>query len=223
MSPLCSIRVVGGTGAKGGGLALRWAKHGHRVTIGSRDKARALTAADELNCMLGADLIVGGEGVAAAEIAVLTVPFQAELATLRGLKRQLVGKVLIDVTVPLVPPNVSWIQLLETESGIVASQELLGDQVKVVSAFQNVSALELKDLSYEIDCDVLVAGDDGDARGLVIALAGDAGFRGTDVVSLANSVVAESVTSERINKYFKIPDSRMRITHPAKYWFPRHA
>ena len=212
-----SICVVGGTGAEGGGLALRWAHAGHKVTIGSRDAAKAQQAAGELNAILGADKIGGTEsaaGVAAAEIAVLTVPFAAQIPTVTGLKDVLAGKILIDVTVPLVPPKVSRVQLPPSDSCVVAVQELLGEGVRVVSAFQNVSAHKLKKLGQTIDCDVLVAADDKEARAIAIALANDAGLHGINVGPLANSVVAESLTSALIwiNRTYKIPDAGIRIT-----------
>ncbi|MBI5129396.1 MAG: NADPH-dependent F420 reductase [Rhodopseudomonas palustris] len=212
-----TICVVGGTGAEGGGLALRWAKHGHRVIIASRDAAKAKAAADELNARLGGGKAEGADsatGVAQADIVVLTVPFQAQLATVQGLKDALQGKILVDVTVPLVPPKVTRVQLPETDSCVVAVQALLGEGVRVVSAFQNVSAHKLKDPDYEIDCDVLVAGDDKEARASVMQLAADAGLRGIDIGPLANSVVSESLTSALIwiNKFYKIPDAGVRIT-----------
>jgi NADPH-dependent F420 reductase len=212
-----SICVVGGTGAEGGGLALRWAHAGHRVTIGSRDAGRAEDAARALNAILDAGHITGidsATGVAAAEIVVLTVPFAAQIPTVTGLKPKLAGKILIDVTVPLVPPKVSRVQLPPTDSCVVAVQQLLGDEVRVVSAFQNVSAHKLKKLGQTIDCDVLVAADDKEARAVAIALAKDAGLRGIDVGPLANSVVAESLTSALIwiNRTYKLPDAGIRIT-----------
>jgi 8-hydroxy-5-deazaflavin:NADPH oxidoreductase len=212
-----SICVVGGTGAEGGGLAVRWAHAGHQVTIGSRDRARAEQAAEELNVILGARRIFGStskDGVRAAEIAVLTVPYAAQIATASALREELEGKILIDVTVPLVPPKVSRVQLPPSDSCVVALQQALGAGVRVVSAFQNVSAHKLKDLSQQIDCDVLVAGDDKAARATTIALAQAAGLRGIDVGPLANSVVAESITSALIwiNRTYKIPDSGIRIT-----------
>jgi NADPH-dependent F420 reductase len=212
-----SICVVGGTGAEGGGLALRWAHAGHRVTIGSRDAVKAEDAARALNAILGAGHIAGidsATGVAAAEIVVLTVPFAAQIPTVTGLKPKLAGKILIDVTVPLVPPKVSRVQLPPTDSCVVAVQQLLGDEVRVVSAFQNVSAHKLKKLGQTIDCDVLVAADDKEARAVAIALAKDAGLRGIDVGPLANSVVAESLTSALIwiNRTYKLPDAGIRIT-----------
>src|SRR5665811_904820 len=128
---LFSICVVGGTGAEGSGLALRWAHAGHKVTIGSRDESKAKEAARELNVILGADRISGTEswkGVAAAEIVVLTVPFAAQMATVSSLQDELAGKILIDVTVPLVPPKVARVQLPPTDSCVVAVQHMLGDK-----------------------------------------------------------------------------------------------
>jgi NADPH-dependent F420 reductase len=212
-----SICVVGGTGPEGSGLALRWAHAGHRVTIGSRDRGKAQQTADELNAHLGADLIAAADnrtGVTAAAIVVLTVPFAAQIPTVTGLKDVLAGKILIDVTVPLVPPKVSQVQLLPSDSCVVAVQQLLGGDVRVVSAFQNVSAHKLKKLGQTIDCDVLVASDDKNARAVAIALANDGGMRGINVGPLANSVVAESLTSALIwiNRNYKIPDAGIRIT-----------
>jgi 8-hydroxy-5-deazaflavin:NADPH oxidoreductase len=212
-----SICVVGGTGPEGSGLALRWAHAGHRVTIGSRDRGKAQQTARELNAHLGADLIAAADnrtGVAAAEIVVLTVPFTAQIPTVIDLKDLLDGKILIDVTVPLVPPKVSRVQLPPSHSCVVAVQQLLGGDVRVVSAFQNVSAHKLKKLGETIDCDVLVAADDKDARAVAIALANDGGMRGINVGPLANSVVAESLTSALIwiNRNYKIPDAGIRIT-----------
>ena len=216
-SRLFSICVVGGTGPEGSGLALRWAHAGHRVTIGSRDVDKAEAVARELNAILGADRISGREsreGVAAAEIAVLTVPFAAQMATASSLREQLAGKILVDVTVPLVPPKVSRVQLPPTDSCVVAVQQLLGDSVRVVSAFQNVSAHKLRNLQHGIDCDVFVTSDDQGARAVGVSLAEAAGLRGINAGPLANSVVAESLTSLliSINRTYKIPDSGIRIT-----------
>ncbi len=212
-----SICVVGGTGAEGGGLALRWAHAGHRVTLGSRDAAKAQVAARELNGILGKDAVAGTDnlsGAATADIVVLTVPFAAQMPTVTELNSTLGGKILIDVTVPLVPPKVSRVQLPATDSCVVAVQQMLGESVRVVSAFQNVSAHKLKQLDTKIDCDVLVTSDDKDARGVAIALAQDACLRGIDGGPLANSVVAESLTSALIwiNRTYKISDAGIRIT-----------
>jgi 8-hydroxy-5-deazaflavin:NADPH oxidoreductase len=216
-SDALTICVVGGTGAEGSGLALRWAKFGHRVLIGSRDEAKAIAAAHQLNARLGSQSIRGvesSEGIEAAAVVVLTVPFAAQMPTVEGLKGKLQGKILIDVTVPLVPPRVARVQLPPGGSCSLALQALLGDGVRVVSAFQNVSAHKLTDPDYAIDCDVLVTSDDRAARQVAIALAAAAGLRGIDAGPLANAVVAESLTSVliHINRTYKLPDAGIRIT-----------
>jgi NADPH-dependent F420 reductase len=212
-----SICVVGGTGAEGSGLALRWAYAGHRVTIGSRDPSKAQEAARELNAILSAEQITGTDsrtGIAGAEIVVLTVPFGAQVTTVSGLKDALAGKILIDVTVPLVPPKVARVQLPESGSAVAAIQAMLGDSVRVVSAFQNVSADYLKDLSHHVDCDVLICGDDPAAREIVVGLAADIGLRGVHAGPIVNSAAAEALTSIliAINMRYKVPGSGIRIT-----------
>jgi len=217
MSDKRIIAVVGGTGAEGSGLALRWAHAGHQVIIGSRDGAKAQASADELNALLSRPALTGSsnaEAVAMAEIVVLTVPYASQQATAMDLKPALEGKILVDVTVPLVPPKVSTVQLPPTDSAAVALQALVGPGVKVVSAFQNISAHKLKKLDHKIPCDVLVCCDDKDARFIVMGLAEDAGLRGINAGPLANSTVAESLTSVLIwiNRAYKIPDAGITIT-----------
>jgi hypothetical protein len=126
----------------------------------------------------------------------------------------LVGKVLIDVTVPLVPPQVSRVQLPDGGSAVVKAQAMLGAGVRVVSAFQNVSAELLSELGHTIDCDVLVCGDDREARAEVIALAREAGMKAFHGGPLANSVVAEALTSVliTINRQYKVKHSGIAIT-----------
>lgn len=212
-----TIAVVGGTGAEGGGLALRWAAAGHKVIIGSRDGARAKAAAAELHALAPQSQLSGDDSLAAAQaadIVVLAVPFAAQLATAQALAPALAGKILIDVTVPLVPPKVSRVQLPEGGSSVVKVQEALGEGVKVVSAFQNVSAHKLKHLDAKVACDVLVCADDKEARLRVVALAADAGLRGIDAGPLANSAAAEAMTSLLIwiNRAYKVPDAGIAIT-----------
>ena len=212
-----TIAILGGTGKEGSGLALRWAHAGHRVVIGSRSPERAQGAAAAINAGLGRPQADGTDNLAAAEaadIVVLTVPYAAQLATLQEVKAALAGKILIDVTVPLLPPQVSRVQLPDGGSAVVKAQALLGDSVRVVSAFQNVSAELLSEIGKPVDCDVLVCGDDRDARSQVIALATDAGMRAFHAGPLANSVVAEALTSVliTINRQYKIKHSGIRIT-----------
>jgi NADPH-dependent F420 reductase len=196
-----SIAVLGGSGALGMGLATRWAIAGHRIIIGSRREAAAREAAGELNRLLegrGLQSTATGsenlEAAAAAELAVLTVPFVNQGDLLRRLRAALSGKILVDTTVPLLPPRVGTVQLPPKGSAAVAAQAELGGEVRVVSAFQNVAADKLRSLS-DLDCDVLVSGDDLQAREIVIGLAHDAGLRGYHAGPLANSAAAEALTS----------------------------
>ena len=212
-----TIAVIGGTGAEGGGLALRWAAAGHRVIIGSRDAARARQAAGELSALLPSVMIEDDESSAAAakaSIVVLAVPFAGQMQTAIALRLALEGKILIDVTVPLVSPKVSTVQLPQGGSSVVLVQKALGEGVRVVSAFQNVSAHKLKKLDHAIQCDVLVCADSKEARQRVIQLAADAGLRGIDAGPLANSVAAEAMTSLLIwiNRAYKVPDAGITIT-----------
>ncbi len=212
------IAVLGGTGKEGSGLAYRWALKGHAVTLGSRDAAKAITAAGELNALLAGKATVQGaanrDAASGAEIIVLAVPYAAQQPTALDVKDALHGKILIDVTVPLAPPKVDRVQLPNGESAVLALQRVLGEGVKVVSAFQNVSATHLKDTAHTVDCDVLVCGDDAAAREVVIGLAHDAGLRAWHAGVLANSIAAEALTSVliAINKRYKVAGSGIRIT-----------
>ena len=212
-----TIAVLGGTGQEGSGLALRWAHAGYPVVIGSRDPERAAAKAAELRARLGSGAIEGDDNRRAAEraeIAVLTVPYAAHRATLEQVKEALAGKILVDVTVPLVPPQVARVQLPPEGSAAVAAQRLLGPAVTVVSAFQNVSAHLLDDLAAAVDCDVLVCGDDKEARAAVVALAEAAGMRGLHGGALANSAASEALTSVLIflNRRYGIKSSGIRFT-----------
>ena len=158
-----TIGIIGGTGREGRGLGYRWAQAGHKVIIGSRSEEKALAAVDELNERLHGEGEVSGttndKAVLACDIAVLTVPFSAHRETLEGLKEELQGKILIDVAVPLVPPKVTRVQMPEEGSAAQQAQAILGDDVKVVAAFQTISFERLLS-NEEIECDVLVAGGD---------------------------------------------------------------
>ena len=212
-----TIAVVGGTGAEGAGLAIRWAAAGHRVILGSRDAARAIEAAKTLSTQLPSGQIEGMDSLSAASeasIVVMTVPYAGQLDTARALRPAIDKKILIDVTVPLVPPKVSTVQLPPAGSSVVLVQKELGDAVMVASAFQNVSAHKLKRLDASIACDVLVCANSIEVRRRVIELAGDAGLRGIDAGPLANSAAAEAITSVLIwiNRTYKIPDAGIVIT-----------
>jgi NADPH-dependent F420 reductase len=154
------------------------------------------------------------EAAAAADIVMLTVPFSAQRATVEDVRDELSGKLLIDATVPLVPPKVARVQLPPEGSAVAAIQRLLGQSVRVVSAFQNVSAHQLKDPSHSVECDVLICGDDVAAREIVVGLAADIGLRGIHAGPIVNSAAAEALTSIliAINMRYKSPGAGIRIT-----------
>lgn len=204
------IAVLGGTGAEGSGLAMRWVQAGYRVLVGSRDAGRAAEFAAEI----GAEGMDNRSAAAECDIAVLTVPYVAQRATLTDLRDVLQGRILVDVTVPLVPPKVMRVQLPDEGCAALVAQAVLGDGVRVVSAFQNVSAGHLKDPGHVIDCDVLITGDDPEARAAVAVLAAAAGLNGIEAGPLDNAVAAEAMTSLLIwiNRKYKSPGAGIRIT-----------
>ncbi len=201
------IAILGGTGDLGGGLAKRWSKAGHTVVIGSRTQEKADTAVAELKGIVG-DLDItpleNAAAAAAADVIAMTVPFAHHQSTLETVRSGLEGKILIDVTVPLMPPKVGTVQLPDGGSAGQMAQDLLGENVRVVSAFQNVAAHHLMS-DHEIDCDVLVSGNDIEARETVIALASDAGMRAFHAGPIANAAAAEALTSVliQINRRYK--------------------
>lgn len=214
---LVTVAVIGGTGKEGSGLAQRWALNGYRVIIGSRDAERAQNHAAELNQKLGADLIKGmanPDAAAEANVVVLTVPYSAHTGTLESIKVQVDGKILLDITVPLQPPKVRTVHIPEGKSAAQEAQALVGDNVRVVSAFQNVTHEKLQDLERNIDCDVLMSGDDADAKAEVAKLIEAAGMRPVDAGSLANAVAAEALTAVLlyINKKYGVKGAGIRIT-----------
>ncbi len=204
-----TIAILGGTGDLGGGLAVRWSRAGYKIIIGSRTREKAEDAAKSL----GATGMDNLSAATACDIAVLTVPFANQKPTLESLRTALQGKILIDVTVPLVPPRVARVQMPPEGCAALAAQAVLGDGVTVVSAFQNVGASHLRD-DHPVDCDVLVCGDKLAAREQVIELVEAAGMRGWHAGPLANSVAAEALTSVLIgiNKRYQIEGAGLRIT-----------
>jgi NADPH-dependent F420 reductase len=212
-----TLAVLGGTGHEGSGIAFRAALTGWKVVIGSRDAIKAAAKADELNGLAGSSNITGAGLVEAAQqaaIVVLAVPYAAQVSTADVVKAALEGKVLIDVTVPLRPPKVSVVQLPAEGSCTQALQKHLGTGVRVVSAFQNVSAHALMEKGKAVDCDVLVCSDDAEAKIATRELITQMGLVAIDAGPLANSVVSEALTSVLIhlNKTYKVPASGIRIT-----------
>jgi len=212
-----SIAVLGGTGAQGSGLALRLAAAGHAVTIGSRSAEKARACAAEISARLAGQTIAGADNrqaAAGADIVFLAVPYPAQRATVEEVKDHLDGKLLVDSTVPLVPPKVSVVQLPDGQSAVAAIQHMLGGAVRVVSAFQNVSAQHLAEPGHDVDCDVLVCGDDRAACEIVIGLCVDIGLRGIYAGAIANSAAVEALTSVliAINRRYKVGGAGIRIT-----------
>jgi NADPH-dependent F420 reductase len=211
-----TIGIIGGTGKEGKGLAYRWLKAGYRVLIGSRQAEKATAAADELRALAGSQADVHGvtnpEAATQADLVVLTVPYSAHRQTLEGLVEVVSGKILIDVTVPLAPPKVTRVQMPPAGSAAQEAQEILGETVQVVAAFQNVSYERLLH-DEDVGCDVLVCGTGKAARSQVLTLVRDAGLVGFDAGPIENSVVVEGLTSVLIgiNKQFGVQSSGIKI------------
>lgn len=211
------IAIIGGTGPEGTGLGFRWAVAGHEVIIGSRRAEKGLEVAAELLAERPDLPLSGTDNLAAVqqgEVAVLAVPYEAQAATLEGLREALTGKLLITV---VAPTGEKKARVRRLESGLSAAeeaQEQLGDRTRVVAAFQNIGAHNLKDLTYELDCDVLVCGEKAVDKTIAIDLAADAGLRGINAGSLQNASVVEGLTALLIfvNINNKVRDAGIRIT-----------
>lgn len=211
------IAIIGGTGPEGIGLGFRWAASGHEVIIGSRKAERGAEAAAELLAMQPDFAISGTDNntaVAGCDVAILSVPYWAQESTLESLKSELAGKLLVTV---VAPTGEKKTRVLKLESGMSAAEEAqqqLGDATRVVAAFQNIGAHHLKDLDYQMDCDVLICGQKAVDKAVAMQLAEDAGLRGVNAGSLANASVVEGLTSLLIfiNIKNKVRDAGIRIT-----------
>ncbi|MEJ2512050.1 MAG: NADPH-dependent F420 reductase [Anaerolineales bacterium] len=200
------IAILGGTGKEGTGLALRWAKAGHSIIIGSRENQRAQDSAAELRKILDLETITGMENSAAAkaaDICVLTIVANAHRAAIEELKDVLQGKLVVDTTtrvqfskpIPPGPPSAARI-----------AQDILGSGAKVVAAYQNVPASALrKKLDKPVNSDVMVCADDMEAVKTVIALTEDAGMRAYYAGGLDNAFVVEGLTALliKMNQHYK--------------------
>jgi len=210
-----TIAILGGTGDLGTGLAIRWSKAGYKIVIGSRTLTKAQAAVADLEKIsptTPAAAMENADAAAEGDIVVLTVPAEHQISTLETVKSGLLGKILIDVTVPLVPPKVGTVQLPPEGSAGKRAQDFLGDDVQVVTAFQNVAAHLLKE-DVTIECDVLVAGNKRSARDKVIQLAQQAGMTGWHAGPIENSAAAEALTSVliQINRRHDIAHSGLQI------------
>ena len=212
---MTSIALIGGTGALGAAIARRLAKAGESVILGSRDPAKAAAAASALQAETGRPVqgLGNAEAAAAASIIIVTVPFASQETTLAEIASGCRGKIVVDTTVPLMPPKVMRVQLPLEGSAAVRAQKLLGEGVTVVSAFHNVAAHKLATDAI-VECDVLVFGDERAAREQVLRLVAQCGLRGLHGGALVNSAAAEALTSVLIvlNKTYAVDGAGVRIT-----------
>jgi NADPH-dependent F420 reductase len=209
------IAVLGGTGKEGRGLALRWAKAGHDVALGSRDADRARAKAQELSALAGRP-VTGTDNASAAagaEVVLLSVPYSGHAALLTELRGVLEGRVVIDITVPLQPPRVREVHLPAGQAAALEAQALLGDRVRVVAALHHVSSVHLGNLDHALEGDVMVCSDDEAARATVMGLVGDLGMRAIDAGVLRNAIALESLTPVllHINKKYKVEGAAIRF------------
>jgi len=214
-NPAAPIAILGGTGNLGAALARRWARAGLAVIIGSRERPRAAATAAAIGREVGVAVGAGTnvEAATRAQLLVVTVPYAAHEATLTEVRAAAAGKLLVDTTVPLVPPRVMRVQLPPEGSAAVRAQQLLGPAVTVAAAFHSVAAHKLAS-EAALDCDVLVFADDKAARARVVALARAAGLRGLHGGALANAAAAEALTSVLIfiNRHYQVDGAGLRIT-----------
>lgn len=197
------IAILGGTGPAGQGLALRLARAGETVIIGSRSAERARETADEVKKKAGTQAqIIGEENVAAcasSDLLVLTVPFEGQAGLLKQLKPAVKpGSILVDATVPLassVGGRASRMLGVWQGSAAQQSAEILSKDVKVVAAFQNVSA-DVMNGDDPVECDIIVCSDFPEATKVVCDLAAKVpGVRAIDGGKLENARIVESITA----------------------------
>jgi len=206
-----TIAVIGGTGKLGAAIARRLAKAGRKVIIGSRVAESGDKVANELG--FGLTGLANADAAQAGDIVIVAVPFAAQEATLAEIAPHVAGKIVVDTTVPLVPPKVMRVQLPPEGSAAQRAQKLLGETVTMVSAFHSVAAHKLA-TDENIACDVLVFGDDKNARAQVVELVTQTGLRGIHGGALANSAAAEAMTSILIfiNKTYSVDGAGIQIT-----------
>jgi hypothetical protein len=210
-----TIAIIGGTGKEGPGLAARWASAGYQIIIGSRQAEKAQAIAADLNMKLGTHNIQGmenSEAVQRAQICVLTVVQSAHQEAIVSLKDALKGKILVDATArvdfrdpkPPAPPSAARL-----------AQDLLGPDVRVVAAFQNIPAHILKkNIGESLGADVLVCADDSQAAIEVIRLAEASGMHAFHTGGLDNAIVVEGLTAIllSLNKAYGIKTASISVT-----------
>ncbi len=218
------IAIIGGTGDQGLGLALRFAKAGEHVLVGSRDIKKAENAINQIKNMLNNNdlpnviAMTNEEATTNADIVILTVPLQAQMVTLRSIKDHVQGKIFVDATVPLEGciggKPTRFVDLWEG-SAAERSAAFLGKEARVVSAFCNISAASLININDKVECDCLVSGNDPEANAPVMELAEKIpGVRAIECGPLENARIVEKLTPLLINLNIrnKIKLAGIRIT-----------
>ena len=209
------IGIIGGTGKEGTGLAIRLAAAGYKVLIGSRQREKAMAAAEKINQQVGGGAVVGltnQEVAQQAQVCILTAVYTAHLEALESVREFMGGKILVDATSrvdyrdprPPSPP-----------SSAEEAQKILGPSVKVVAAFQNIPAKLLSgNSSQRVPADVLACSDDRSAALVVIQVAQDAGMHGYYAGPLSNAIVVEGITSLLIslNEQYGVKQAGIRVT-----------
>jgi 8-hydroxy-5-deazaflavin:NADPH oxidoreductase len=218
------IGIIGGTGDQGLGLALRFVKCGEKVIIGSRDVEKAENAVKLVKKMLKSEKLpmmgmTNQKAAEEADLLLLTVPLQAQMATLKGIKDHVEDKILVDATVPLESclggrPD-RYVNLWEG-SGVERTAHFLKNKnVTVVSAFNNISAASLTNIEEDVECDCLISGDNQEAKIEVMTLAEKiSGVRAVDCGPLENARIVEKITPLliHINIRNRIKLAGIRIT-----------
>ena len=212
-----SLAIIGGTGKEGNAIAARFAKAGVRVIIGSRDALKAQNAAQELNARIGASNVEGysnRDAAAKADIVLLAVPYAGMQPILADLREVVQNKIVISVASSLDPERKSRAKPPAAGSVTAEVQQFFGNAVKVVCAFQNISPEKLESVEEKIDTDVIVCGNDKDARATVIDLIRRIGGDAFDGGALANAVAVEALTAVLIavNIKYKVKGAGIRIT-----------
>jgi len=211
-----TIAILGGTGKEGAGLAVRWAKLGHSIVIGSRDAERARSKAADLRDVAHAIPIVGHtnrEAAALGEVVVIALPANGLAGTLPEVREPSRGKVVISTVVPLTFGGPRLFTPPATGSSAEEVQALLPD-ARVVGAFHHIAAHELAEADHPIECDLLICGHDAGAKETVAQLGRSMGLRVVDVGPLSNAGPLEGITAvlATVNRRYKLKNSGIKIT-----------
>jgi len=211
-----NIAILGGTGKEGAGLAVRWAKLGHSIVIGSRDAERAKTKAAELRDVAHAIPIVGhtnAEAAALGEVVVIALPANGLSNTLPEVRQACRGKVVVSTVVPLTFGGPRLFTPPPAGSSAEEAQALL-PEARVVAAFHHIAAHELADADHPIDSDLLICGQDAAAKEAVTQLGRSMGLRVVDVGALTNAGPLEGITAvlATINRRYKLKNSGIKIS-----------